>query len=274
MNTIAEKIYRLIRERSLGTDLSSLKQRGVRRVSVFKSNQLGDLVAMAVDQVLTDYGVKLSEGDLESLSEDGRKAFLNLLEERDSYKELVERFQKEQETLQIHRDVLERQIEREDSFLEDERGFWKEVPVGEGAEAVHARLREVLAHWLESLQGKLGPSYDPAAVKLIARMVESLGADLDEVFADTVGEIQQRYEEEGQRRIRTLERRVEKMRESLARAEDALARAEVAGPSEEGIASVYRGVQGISSGDKDYEQKRKMLQEIFQINKSIKEQIG
>ncbi len=273
MNSIAEKIYRLIRERSLGTDLSSLKQRGVKRVSVFKSNQLGDLVAMAVEQVLRDYGIKLSQGDMEGLSEEGRQAFLNMMKERDAYKEIAEDLQKEQQSLEIHRDVLESQIEREGSFLEDERGFWTEIPIGEDELGYRDRLQQVLRHTLDKRVSTLGPDADDRLVKFLEEMVEGLGRDLDDVFGTTLEEIRARYAEEGERRIETLERRVQKMRESLASAEDALSRAEASGPEETGVASIYRSAQGLRTDDGAYEKKKSMLEEIFRLNKDIKEQI-
>ena len=274
MNTIAEKIYRLIRERSLGTDLTSLKQRGVKRVSVFKSNQLGSLVALAVEQVLREYGVKLSQGDLDNLSEEGRRAFISLLKERDSYKELCENFEQQQEKLEMHRDVLKGQIEREGTMLESERGFWEEMPVGAGSEAYRVRLEEVLDRNLEGRIEMLGASPDARLVKFLEEMVEGLHQELDTLFSAAVTEMRSEYAAEGQKRIETLERRVQKMRESLDRAEDALRRAEAAGPTEDGIASIYKTVQGLTPDDEAFSQKKGMLEEIFQLNKNIKDQIG
>jgi len=273
MNNIAEKIYRLIRERSLGTDLSSLKQRGVKRVSVFKSNQLGDLVAQAVEAVLVEYGIKLSQGDLDSLSEDGRTAFLNLLKERDAYKDLCERVEEQQQTLEIHREVLERQIEREGEALERERGFWSEIPLGEGDEAFRPRLSELMDRTLEERVAALGSSPDPRLVKFLEETVEGLHRDLAGLFTDTLAELRERYSDEGERRVQNLERRLGKMRESLDRAESALERAQSEATVDGGVASIYKDVQGLDPGDGRFGQKKAMLEEIFQINKSIKEQI-
>ena len=273
MNSIAEKIYRLIRERSLGTDLSSLKQRGVKRVSVFKSNQLGDLVAMAVEQVLRDYGIKLSQGDMEGLSEEGRQAFLNMMKERDAYKEIAEDLQKEQQSLEIHRDVLESQIEREGSFLEDERGFWTEIPIGEDELGYRDRLQQVLRHTLDKRVSTLGPDADDRLVKFLEEMVEGLHRDLAGLFTDTFGELRDKYADEGERRVDNLERRLTKMRESLDKAESALEKAQSQATVDDGVASVYKDVQGLDPDDGRFGQKKAMLEEIFQINKSIKEQI-
>ena len=269
MNNIAEKIW----ERSLGTDLSSLKQRGVKRVSVFKSNQLGDLVAQAVEAVLVEYGIRLSQGDLDSLSEDGRTAFLRLLKERDAYKDLCERVEEQQQTLEIHREVLERQIEREGEALEEERGFWKEIPLGEGDEAFRPRLSELMDRTLESRVAALGASPDPRLVKFLEEMVEGLHRDLAGLFTDTFGELRDKYADEGERRVDNLERRLTKMRESLDKAESALEKAQSQATVDDGVASVYKDVQGLDPDDGRFGQKKAMLEEIFQINKSIKEQI-
>jgi hypothetical protein len=274
MNTIAEKIYRMIRERSLGTELSSLKQRGVKRVSVFKSNQLGDLVAMAVEQVLDEFGVKLSRGELEGLSAEGRAAFLKVLEERDAYKSVVEKLQQEQETLRLHKDVLLGQIEREGSLLEDEREFWKGEPLTDDPEAFRDRIRGVLDRSLQRQIDRLGPDPDPRVVKFICDLVEGIGKDLDSASMEAMRELRERYRSEGERRIRTLERRIEKLRDSLRRAEDALVRLDEEGVPDDGIASIYKTVQGLSPAEQNYDQKKKMLEEIFQLNVKIREEIG
>ena len=274
MNSIAEKIYRLIRERSLGTDISSLKQRGVKRVSVFKANQLGSLVGMAVEQVLRDYGIKLSQGDLDSLSEEGRQAFMNLLQERDSYKDICQNLEKEQDTLALQRDMLKGQIRREDTLIETEKGFWQEIPLGEDAHGYQDRLREVLDRTLETRIEALGQSPDARLVKFLEQMVEGLLRELDELFSTSLDEIQQRYVDEGQKRINTLERRVQKMRESLDSAEEALERAQSQAVADDGVASIYRNVQGLRTDDEAYGQKKNMLEEIFQLNKNIKDQIS
>jgi len=274
MNTIAEKIYRMIRERSLGTELSSLKQRGVKRVSVFRSNQLGDLVALAVEQVLDEYGVKLSRGELEGLSSEGRAAFLKVLEERDQYKAVVEKLQREQETLQLHKEVLLGQIEREGTLLEHEREFWQSEAFGDDPDGFGARVRAVLEKTLDKRLQALGPDPDPRIVKFICDLVEGIGRDLEGASAGAIDDLRSRYHREGEKRIHTLERRIAKLRDALGRAENALSRLEEEGVPEEGVASIYRTVQGLSSAERNFDQKKKMLEEIFQLNVKIREQIG
>lgn len=81
-------------------------------------------------------------------------------------------------------------------------------------------------------------------------------------------------EEKYLRRIDRLERLLRKMRGELARAEDALVRARLHGGTDPGVASWHREVQGLSPLAPDYEQKRFLLNAIFEANVAMRASIG
>lgn len=66
--------------------------------------------------------------------------------------------------------------------------------------------------------------------------------------------------------IEKLERRVKKLVEALDQSERALQRALQSRSLDEGIESLYRVVQGLSSNESQLEQKRAMMAEIFSAN--------
>ena len=271
MDSFAKKIFRLIRERSHGADLSTLKQKGVRRVSVLKTNQLGDLIRRAVEQTLDAYGVRLSQGDLQSLSEDGRAAFLNLVRERDAYKEVVEQLEKEQQTLSLQTEVLKGQIERDKELLADEKEFWESDD--DEASETQKEIRRVLEEGIHRTLERLGPSPNPSLVKFGHLLVEGISSGIGDAVDRVVEGLKDRYNERGEKRVENLERRIQKLKESLNKAEDALADVTSQIPTDAGLKSVYRKVQGLNPEEKDYEQKKKMLEDIFQLNVKIRDEL-
>ena len=73
------------------------------------------------------------------------------------------------------------------------------------------------------------------------------------------------------RRLELLERRLTKLSDSLSSTERTLSKIAQAGAPDEGIASIYREVQGISEDEPDSERKREMMSQIFQANLDLHE---
>ncbi len=67
-------------------------------------------------------------------------------------------------------------------------------------------------------------------------------------------------------RLELLERRLSKLSDSLSSTEQVLTRIAQTGAPDEGIASIYRGVQGLSDDEPEGERKQEMMSQIFQAN--------
>ena len=79
---------------------------------------------------------------------------------------------------------------------------------------------------------------------------------------------------ESQQQIEQLERRVNKLTQSLDVTEKELKRVAAMKNVDTGVASIYRSVQGISDDDDDAEQKREMLQDLFDANIAFREELA
>lgn len=75
-----------------------------------------------------------------------------------------------------------------------------------------------------------------------------------------------------QARIDVYERRIQKLMDSLRRAEDAL-RSVSEGQHPQGIASIYRTVQGLAPQDSAFHLKRELLSQMLEANLALKEQL-
>ena len=73
------------------------------------------------------------------------------------------------------------------------------------------------------------------------------------------------------RQIEILERRIAKLNRRLAEAEDGLRQLAALREADPGIASVYRGVQGLSSQEEYANFKRELMHKIFLANLELKQ---
>ena len=80
-----------------------------------------------------------------------------------------------------------------------------------------------------------------------------------------------RRNQEQEGRIDVLKRRIFKLMASLERTEEEIARMERLGEVDEGVASIYRTVQGLGPGSSAADQKRAMLAGIFQANCELRD---
>ncbi len=79
---------------------------------------------------------------------------------------------------------------------------------------------------------------------------------------------------ESQQQIEQLERRVSKLTTSLDVTEKELKRVAAMKNVDTGVASIYRSVQGLSDDDADSEQKREMLQDLFDSNLAFRKELA
>lgn len=74
--------------------------------------------------------------------------------------------------------------------------------------------------------------------------------------------------------IDRLERRVKKLAEALEQSERALTRVMQSRAIDDGVASIYKVVQGLPGDEANLEQKRAMMAEIFSANFELKERLA
>jgi diguanylate cyclase (GGDEF)-like protein len=102
-------------------------------------------------------------------------------------------------------------------------------------------------------------------------------AKLDEVLASTKGFVAQRNAEKErtyQNEIQLLERRIHKLTDQLGLTEKELQRVLKMKTVDEGIASLYGGVQGLAGDDANYETKKELMSQIFAANLELKRKIA
>jgi len=149
-------------------------------------------------------------------------------------------------------------------------------------EELEATIEEFKAHSESQTREQAGAEEDWGR-GLISKIVQAFSDQpeqsativrVERVVIDLVKEEVGRWQEisasrhvsESQEQIELLERRIEKLTEHLDKTEAELRRVAAMKAIDSGIASVYDTVQGLSSGDSEFERKNEMLKGIFEAN--------
>ncbi|HEX6885972.1 MAG TPA: hypothetical protein VF530_21540 [Planctomycetota bacterium] len=154
----------------------------------------------------------------------------------------------------------------------------------------HAEARRELAE-LEQRLREAQAAAPHADLELdTAAHAQALTADLEELLRapDPHAALARVVEREAERRAQAvaraqaeerdkadvLERRLAKMRAELATMERAMAALERRAAQDDGVASIYKDVQGLADGEAEREVKRELMRQIFEANVAIQLRAG
>jgi hypothetical protein len=156
--------------------------------------------------------------------------------------------------------------------------------------ADHAETRRELEEIETRLEASRQAPPAPAEPSGPGALDRSLEADLEELLraADPRAALARVLEREALRRdqavegalaaergkVDLLERRVAKMRGELAGLERSLAELEQRAATDEGVASIYKTVQGLSASEAQRELKRDLMRQIFEANVGLQRHAG
>lgn len=159
-----------------------------------------------------------------------------------------------------------------------------QVPAGYPAPVAYVPVAAPLPNAPAQAAPATGPS--PAEIsslidgmlhEKVRELFESLGEELPD-FGGREREVlelaMRKMEEEHRRQIEMLQRRVEKLANALGLTEAELKRAIASRAVDEGVASIYRTVQGLADDEQNVELKREMMSKIFEANVELRRQLG
>ncbi|MFO0982664.1 MAG: hypothetical protein U1E76_13180, partial [Planctomycetota bacterium] len=108
------------------------------------------------------------------------------------------------------------------------------------------------------------------------QLVEQLTELAENRIRTEVGRVRGAELETRRERISTLERRIDKLKSALADAEGMVERLRSvkAAQVDDGVASIYREVQGLSDKEPEFKRKKGLLEEIFKLNMELKDLVG
>lgn len=262
---LAKDILHFLRDHAAPTSLRRLQREGVENVTVIDMDQIEDLIHRCVDRVLR--GANLDPTKIRHLGEDAREEFLRLISERDSLKATTDSLSKEREELRQNLTLLQQAITQTRDHLDTERAE-------EQAAKEHRELSELQFH--EELRAAIAAALAGVAEDRRQAVVDQVAALAENRIRTEVDKVRDLEAAARRERIGTLERRIEKLRTALADAEGMVdrLRAEKSAQVDDGVASVYREVQGLSDKEPEFARKKGLLEEIFKLNLELKELVG
>jgi hypothetical protein len=264
-------ILQSIRGRGHQDSLKSLKKAGYERLTVLTVRDLDEAIARAVDSTLKEYGIALEEGALRGLTGEAQTAFLKLVQERNELREVNESLEREKKNLAGQGALIRQEVTRTQSLLESEKKS-ATAPESKGIEvsSVEKQLRDAARFFAEEHVLKLGDPPDRLlAAEFHALANEIVGVAL-KVLDDANAKFAESSRKQHEERVALLEARVRKLQGSLSETEAMLARVSLASQEEPGIASKYKAVQGLSTNDNRFEQKKHLLRQVFDLNVELR----
>lgn len=235
-----------VRKLATKTSVDDLKKQGVKQVSVIGLDRIVQFVEEAVHRSLRS---RLLLGEREAVADATREEFMKLLRTNEELQERSDRAAEEADSFRLEIQRLEQELEsRIDRAETDERAHWEQEDA-----RIQAAVRGIV-------RVATGRQEEPA--KLEKRMLE-LVMNLVGTERRTTLEAKAAVSDS---EVELLKRRISKLSLSLDDAESRLGRAERTSEGDDGIASVYREVQGISVEAKDVDRKRDLMAGIFAAN--------
>lgn len=243
-DALAQEVRRWARK----TTPEELKRRGVHRVRSIKMADMAELIEKAVNRTLMARTIGELDDEIEGFSGEARSEFLRLVQ--DDREKRAEGLEEKAES-ELHR--LKRELARRKKALERQEEALAEGSDGRVAD-LERKIRGLFAQWGGGVGDNSGLER-----QVLALAMQEMGTEHRHV---QMVRLQQHREE-----IDRLERRIGKLSHLLGQTEEELARLmEGGGLVEDGVASIYRSVQGLSSGEAAYEKKKALMREIFEAN--------
>lgn len=231
------------------TSVDQLKRQGVREVNVVGLDRIAQFVDEAVHRSLRD---KLLLGEREAIADATRAEFLKLIRSNEELKQRNDRASEEVDGMRREIQQLRQELEGKlDRAQREVRPSWEHEDQG-----IEKTVRAVVA---ESLRNAVpGKGLEQRVLEVVMNLV---GAERRSALEAKAAARDQEVE--------VLKRRISKLNESLTEAESRMGRMASAKEVDDGIASIYRDVQGLSHADDDRERKRELMAGIFAANLAL-----
>jgi hypothetical protein len=251
-------LRRAIADRTRATTLQALEKKGVRNVKVLDMKTIEKIVGEAVERALDRMSRHLSAGAKKHLEQEAKREFLELMDEHK--RTLSEKSDEERRRLDLEKTVekLRSELAVQQDALTVERETQGVTISPESLAELEAAVGSKLREFMTDERRLQVAGADP---KLELGLNE-LEKKLAEAFDRLIGRVKSAHED-------VLERRIDKLNKALAATEDALRRVASMKHLDDGIASIYDSVQGLSDEALNFARKKELLAVVFLENLEI-----
>ncbi|RMG15030.1 MAG: hypothetical protein D6731_09210 [Planctomycetota bacterium] len=247
-----EAVRRELASKARDTTLLQLAKQGLNNVKVLGLNTVEKIVADAVATSLERFAVEQTEAQRRALELEARREFTKLLRRHK---------QSRRERSELAREVegLREELERaQQALAHEQRGSAQLTP--EAVVALEESFRRLLGEFLDEERRTLLAEDHPQALCGLSELERKLG----EVFDRLLDRVRSKNEE-------LLQLRIGKLNAALEETEAALRALAQSKGFDDGIASIYDRVQGLSPEDSHYARKKDLLAIVFVENLRIQQ---
>lgn len=238
--------YEALADAGKRTTPEELKAKGVKKLRTYRLSEISFLIEKALNRTLVERTLgSIQPEEMADLANAAESEFRTQVESLEELRESRGKLREQRDSMQVELARLRDRVAQRE-----------------------ARSKELdsddLRHMLLEMRGALRPLLDTARAPdwlvkdVLSDLMQLVKKQRDEALGDERDDLK--------REISQLERRVTKLVASLEETERVLARVAATKDLETGIASIYRTVQGLSSGEENLDQKRRMMAAVFAAN--------
>ena len=257
MTGFAQSLRDAVRKLAYGASLDQLKKRGVKQVNVIGLDRVVSLVEQAVSRTLRSRLMGLEGAEI---ADEAKHEFLRMLQRADDLERSRDEMAEMQRRAQDEVAELRQRLEQQRVMLEDRLGIAlaDEADRYEGEDAdlrraIDAEFRAFAERGDTNMGGLRDRILDEFQSRIEAARREAAAAR--EAVRD--------------REVDLLQRRIQKMSEALEANEARLAEVARIGNFDDGLASVYKSVQGLRPEAQQFARKKELMAEIFKANLAL-----
>ena len=305
------RLQRKLEDNAQTMSIRRLQKYGLQSVRVIDANSIREIVESAVDEALRHRGADLSFGEREAVHDHVKARIMELVEEnqrlsqektdqekaleaaQESYHSQRDQLQDQLDTLRLELQERQRELQAELAAARQSGTSVVEVPLsrpaeggGGAVEVMQQIIRKEVSFSDESFE-----AMEDRVGKLLKRLIETgelgrgdelelsnLEQALKETLTRVVADVKESEGADGggrSEKVEMLELRIRKLNNALEEKEVALKKlAQHKGFVDDGIASIYDQIQGLSYEDPDFERKGELLKEVFDQNRELQEFMG
>jgi hypothetical protein len=247
-----------IRKLAYSTSVDQLKKSGIKRVNVLGIDRIVALIDEAVNRSLKH---RLLASERAEVADATKEEFLRLLRSNEDLKRSHDSLLREKQEVDSEADALRLELQQ----LRAE---------------VAERMAEAQSQELARYEGE--DAEIDSDLQAVFEGVEGVAAGGDsadfrdrvrELVMQVVGRERRRATESVEtarnREVELMQRRISKLQKSLDVTEKRLQEVAKMKNVEDGIASIYREVQGLSDGSDQFERKRGLMDDLFKANLAL-----
>jgi hypothetical protein len=265
-----------VKRNAKSVSVDSLQVQGVKKINVIGLSKINKLISDAVDKTLEKYQQDWSDEQAQEIKRGAQAEFMDLLE-------LHQKTKDEKAQIEAQKDLLDEEVQKlrdmiatGASALEEERQREFDrtsfTMSQEGLDELQKKIKRIVSGVIDDERrirvAEEGPGCLPDLKKFEAALHDIVGGVLERERTLAA----EREKAASSENVQLLERRLAKLQQSLDKSEDALRKMAKMKNIDEGTASIYGDIQGLSLEEAQYERKKEMLKFIFEDNLKLQKE--